>query len=68
MPVIGQRCYALRVDADTHWRIMYRVDSDAVVIAEVFAKKTQATPRSVIEVCRRRLVRYDQDARGRGKR
>jgi hypothetical protein len=37
------------------WRIIYRIDSDAVVIAEVFSKKTQATPRSVIEVCRRRL-------------
>ena len=26
------------------WRILYRLDTDAVVIVEVFAKKTAATP------------------------
>jgi phage-related protein len=31
-----------------------------VVIAEVFAKKTAATPQHVIEVCQRRLRAYDQ--------
>src|SRR5262245_954711 len=37
----------------------YRVDADAIVIGEVFAKKTTATPRSVIEVCKRRFEEYD---------
>jgi phage-related protein len=38
---------------------VYRLDPDAVVIAEVFSKKTAATPRQVIETCRRRLRAYD---------
>src|SRR5512132_438059 len=56
MPSIRARCHELRiVDADTTWRIVYRIDSDAIVIAEVFAKKTQHTPKPVIDVSRRRL-------------
>ncbi len=42
---------------------MYRVDADAIVIAEVFSKKAQATPRQVMEVCKRRLRAYDKAAR-----
>lgn len=38
---------------------MYRTDGDAIVIAEVFKKKTQATPKGVIDSCRRRLRDYD---------
>jgi len=37
---------------------MYYVDQDAVVILEVFAKKTRATPKQVIDVCRVRLRGY----------
>ena len=60
MPVIGVRCDELRVpDGDLAWRIIYRLDPDAVVICEVFSKKTQATPKSTIETCRRRLAAYD---------
>lgn len=60
MPAIGSRCHELRVvDENVTWRIMYRVDSDAIVITEVFAKKTEATPRAVIERCQRRLREYD---------
>ena len=33
--------------------------ADAIVIGEVFAKKTAATPRWAIEVCRRRFLEYD---------
>ncbi len=39
---------------------MYRVDPDAIVILEVFAKKTPQTPLAVIEACRRRLKEYDE--------
>ena len=61
MPDIGRRCHELRiVDGDGQWRIVYRTDRDAVVIAEVFAKKTRATPAHVIDVCKRRLRRYDE--------
>jgi phage-related protein len=60
MPGIGPRCHELRVpDANVTWRIIYRVDADAVVLVEVFAKKTRTTPRLVIESCRRRLNMYD---------
>jgi phage-related protein len=38
---------------------VYRLDRDAVVICEVFSKKTQTTPKTVIESCRRRLAAYD---------
>jgi len=41
---------------------MYRADPDAIVILEIFSKKTAATPKWVIENCRRRLQRYDQEA------
>jgi phage-related protein len=64
MPDIGPRCHELRInDAGVAWRIMYRLDVDAVVIVEVFQKRTQRTPRHVIEDCRRRLRQYDLASR-----
>jgi phage-related protein len=61
MPIVGQRCHELRVsDAGADWRIVYRLDSDAVVILEVFTKKTRATPKTVIDACTRRLGEYDR--------
>jgi phage-related protein len=39
---------------------VYRLDADAVVILEVFAKKTRATPKTVIDACTRRLKEYDR--------
>jgi len=60
MPGIGPRCHELRVvDVNATWRIVYRVDPDAVVIADVFKKKSQTTPQSVIEISRKRLREYD---------
>ena len=60
MPNIGARCQELRiVDERVTWRIVYRLDEDAVVLVEVFAKKTQQTPRHVIGTCKARLRRYD---------
>ena len=60
MPVIGKRCHELRIgDKDQDWRIVYRVDSDAIVILEVFAKATRRTPQTVIDACKRRLKQYD---------
>ena len=32
--------------------------ADAIVILDVFAKTTQKTPKTVIEVCKARLRRY----------
>jgi phage-related protein len=60
MPNIGAGCHELRiVDRDKSWRIVYRIDTDAIVIADVFRKATQQTPRRVIDDCRRRLKQYD---------
>src|SRR3990172_12525009 len=60
MPAVGPRCHELRInDAGVTWRTIYRIDSDAIVIAEVFSKKTPQTPEAVIETCRQRLWRYD---------
>jgi len=61
MPSIGRRCHELRIsDEDVTWRIIYRTDADAIVIGEVFAKKTGKTPKKVIDACRRRFKRYDE--------
>ena len=60
MPSIGPRCHELRVrDRDSNWRVIRRVDDDAIVIVEVFAKKTQSTPARFIQAARDRLRRYD---------
>jgi len=60
LPIIGPRCHELRVnDADATWRLIYRVDDDAIIVLEVFAKKTPTTPRGVVGRCRRRLLEYD---------
>jgi phage-related protein len=47
MPSIGPNCYELRItDQQISWRIIYRVDPDAIVLLEVFEKKNQANPAS----------------------
>ena len=61
MPSIGKRCHELRIrDEDKNWRIIYRIDSDAIVIAEVFVKKTGETPKHVIAKCAARFRNYDK--------
>jgi phage-related protein len=60
MPSIGQRCHELRIrDRESTWRIVYRIDSDAIIILEVFSKKTSKTPKRVIDTCITRLAVYD---------
>ena len=64
MPTIGSRCHELRIiDASRTWRVVYRLDADAVVIADVFPKTTQQTPSQVIADYKRRLKLYDQATR-----
>lgn len=64
IPAIGPGCHELRItDAAVTWRLIYRLDDDAVVIVDVFSKKTTQTPRSVIARCRDRLRRYDAVSR-----
>jgi phage-related protein len=65
MPSIGRRCHELRItDQTAAWRIVYRTDSDAVVIVDIFAKKTQKTPAAVIQRCKARLEAYDEVGKG----
>lgn len=60
MPSVGRRCHELRInDEGSTWRVIYRVDQDAIVIVEVFSKKTAKRPKSVAEMCRKRLRDYD---------
>jgi phage-related protein len=60
MPVVGKRCHELRIsDTAVTWRIVYRLDADAIVIAAVFAKKTQKMPVEIVAVCQQRLRGYD---------
>lgn len=58
---IGRRCHELRInDENATWRIVYRVDADAILIVEVFSKKTQTTPQWVMITSRQRLRAYDR--------
>lgn len=74
MPDVGAGCHELRlVDGKVNWRIMYYVTSDAIVILDVFQKKTSATPNSVIADCRKRLSDFqravrEQKGKGRARR
>ena len=43
---------------DVTWRIPYYIGREAIVILEVFDKKTQATPKHVIETAKKRLKLY----------
>jgi phage-related protein len=62
MPSIGRRCHELRIDDENvTWRIVYRIDSDAIVILEVFDKKTNQTPKQVIDSCKQRIKNYDDN-------
>jgi len=59
MPTIGPGCHELRIDdAGRTWRIVYYVATDAIVILEVFSKKTRTTPQTVIAACKGRLKEY----------
>ena len=66
MPDVGSACHELRiVDGDANWRIVYHLAADAVVILDVFAKRTATTPKSVIDNCRKRLAMFNQHTTAR---
>jgi len=65
MPSIGSQCHELRInDENQTWRIVYHVATDAVVILDVFSKKTAAMPSEVLTNCKRRLAAYFRVASG----
>lgn len=65
MPEIGAHVHELRIpDINTFWRIIYRIDSDAIIVVHAFEKKTGKTPESAKQLCRNRLKQYDKIASG----
>lgn len=61
MPEIAPQCHELRIvddENDVEWRVIYFIDDIAIVILDVFEKKTQTTPERVKRVCRERRTRY----------
>ena len=62
MPSFGSRCHELRInDENKTWRIVYRIDDDAIIILDVFDKKSQKTPKEVVDNCKRRIQLYDSE-------
>ncbi|MEO0853541.1 MAG: type II toxin-antitoxin system RelE/ParE family toxin [Cyanobacteria bacterium J06648_11] len=58
MPSIGARCHELRIldpQVDKTWRIVYRIDAKAIIVLHYFAKKSQKTPLTAIQLCQQRL-------------
>ena len=69
MPSVGTQCHELRVaDAGHVWRIMYHVEPDAVVVLDVFSKKTETTPQQMLHICRTRLAAYREAIGKQGKK
>ena len=69
LPDVGPRCGALRVrDGGHNWRIMYRLDVDAVVVLDVYPKKKRKIPDEVIQRCKQRLNQYDTAVRANKKK
>jgi phage-related protein len=61
MRTIGARCHELRVnDQNKTWRLIYRIEANAIVILDIFEKKTTQTPHEVIKACQRRLRNYEE--------
>jgi phage-related protein len=62
MPSIGSRCHELRVrDEGKQWRLIYRTDSDAILVVGLFRKTSQKTPKQAIDRSRGRLRQYEDD-------
>src|SRR3990172_7861109 len=59
MPKIGRGCHELRVnDEDFSWRIFYYLGAKAIAVLDIEKKKSQKTPKPVIEKCKHRLKDY----------
>ncbi len=55
MSSVGSGCYEIRIHLSGQWRVLYVAKfKEAVYVLHVFAKKTQATLQSDIELARRR--------------
>jgi phage-related protein len=62
MSAIGKGCHELRVvDKNKTWRLFYFLDTEAVVILDVVAKKTRKTQKETIDLCQTRLRSYEEN-------
>jgi phage-related protein len=62
MRTIGKNCHGLRLtDAKRgELRIIDRIDRDAILVVDVFFKKSRSTENQVIDRCKSILVEYDR--------
>jgi phage-related protein len=59
MPSVAPNCHELRIkDGVEAWRIIYAIESDAIVILDVFKKKSNKTPKYILRNSARRLAEY----------
>jgi phage-related protein len=59
LPNIGVRCHELRINEKTkRWRIIYRIESDAILVLAFFQKMGRTTPKLVIDECKAKLARH----------
>ena len=59
MPSIAKGVHELRVnDKNLTWRIVCLIEPDAIVILDVFEKKTAATSKNIIATCKHRIQEY----------
>ncbi len=64
MPSIGPACHEVRfTDENSIWRVIYHIGPTAIVVLDIFQKKTNRTPEGVIEDCRRRPRKFQADRR-----
>jgi phage-related protein len=64
LPDLCPRCYELRIrDKDKWYRIIFRIDSDAIILVHVFEKKSNKITKSVLDTCRKRIKQYDKDSK-----
>ena len=61
LPTVGPRCHELRVKDSKHqWRIVYRIDADAILVAGIFAKKGKKMQQREFKAAAARLALYDK--------
>jgi phage-related protein len=67
LPDISAGCHELRIiDGSASWRIVYHIAADAIVILEVFARKTARMPRRILTDCRQRLSAFEKACKKKG--
>ena len=60
LPSVGPRCHEIRArDAEHVWRIIYRIDKDAILVAGIFAKKGKSMQQRELATSKARLILYD---------